>query len=268
MQTARSSATRRLCHPSGVRALLGPVSGGGATRHAPANGWVPSGNRAAAVWVPERNKEGSRAVARSASPGLPEKRAMHPGVPGGWNSNGASVSNAALLSPLRGEGPFWGPIRWCCHAPATLCRCIRHLLQVPGGNRPAGRWYALSASTKGGKTTRPGTLQTIPAGPCPTRTGSLPASGSDKWWKLKHGPPGAIDADLKTVTDRSRSPELIPWMTYKPATRSLHISEPPCCLPQSIRRRSISGCRVAVGCGSFPKDARVTGAALLKGEPQ
>ena len=67
---------------------------------------------------------------------------------------------------------------------------------------PAGRWYALSASTKGGKTTRPRTPQTIPAVPCPTRTGSLPASGSDKLWKLKHGPPGAIDADLKTVTDR------------------------------------------------------------------
>jgi hypothetical protein len=37
MQTVRSSATRRFCHPAGVRAPFGPVSGGGAARHTPAN---------------------------------------------------------------------------------------------------------------------------------------------------------------------------------------------------------------------------------------
>ncbi|MEY5010685.1 MAG: hypothetical protein RLZZ253_1824 [Verrucomicrobiota bacterium] len=31
MQTVRLSATPRLCHPAGVRALFGPVSGGVAT---------------------------------------------------------------------------------------------------------------------------------------------------------------------------------------------------------------------------------------------
>ena len=35
MQTVRSSAGPRLCHPAGVRALSGPVSGGVATHRLP-----------------------------------------------------------------------------------------------------------------------------------------------------------------------------------------------------------------------------------------
>ncbi|MEY5010736.1 MAG: hypothetical protein RLZZ253_1875 [Verrucomicrobiota bacterium] len=69
-----------------------------------------------------------------ATPGQPEKSdAPRLGVPEGWKANGACVGNSAPLSPLRGEGPFWGPVRWCCHAPATLLRCLRHLLRFPEG---------------------------------------------------------------------------------------------------------------------------------------
>jgi hypothetical protein len=172
MQTTPLSATPRLCHPSGVRALLGPVSGGGSACHAPATGWVPSGNRAVAVWVPVGNEEGSRGVAAGfpegtkrvagrwrsrATPGPPEKSdAPRTGVPEGWNANNAFVSNPAPLSPLRGEGPFGARVRW-------WRLCATHRLQagfppgtgrrrfgfLKGTQRGTGRWrFGFPSGTK------------------------------------------------------------------------------------------------------------------------
>jgi hypothetical protein len=116
MQTVRPSATPRLCHPSGVRALFGPVSGGVSTHRLQAG--FPPGTWPVAVWVPEGNKESSRAVA---TPPVCRKKSDAPrkGVPEGWNANGAFVSNPTPLSPLRGEGPFGARIRWWRKAPPT-----------------------------------------------------------------------------------------------------------------------------------------------------
>jgi hypothetical protein len=151
MQTMPLSATPRFCHPAGVRALLGPVSGGVATRHAPATGWVPSGNRTVALtrhapailWrclrhlpqLPEGTQEfakrhllrflkGTQRVAgrwRSVPPPVSGKKRDAPreGVPEGCDANNAFVSDSAPLSPRRGEGPFGARVRWCRYAPRT-----------------------------------------------------------------------------------------------------------------------------------------------------
>ena len=60
-----------------------------------------------------------------------KKKGTQGGCARGLDANGAFVSNAALLSPRRGEAPFWARIRWCLHAPANLLRCLRHLPRFP-----------------------------------------------------------------------------------------------------------------------------------------
>jgi hypothetical protein len=84
--------------------------------------------------------KGTKRVARrwrGATPLVSRNKSDAPreGVQEGWNANAACVGNPAPLSPRRGEGPFGARIRWCCHAPATLLRCLRHLLRFLKGTQ-------------------------------------------------------------------------------------------------------------------------------------
>jgi hypothetical protein len=80
IQTVRPAATPRLCHPAGVRALFGPVSGGGAT-HRLGSLREPEGCTNASG-ISRRFPEGtpSRAVVRTLR--LHKRRENHPP----WNS--------------------------------------------------------------------------------------------------------------------------------------------------------------------------------------
>ena len=106
-----------------------------------------------AVWFLKRTK---RVAGRWPHPRSIEARAMHPGVPEGWNANNACISNAAPLSPRRGEGPL-GPVSGgvathrlpSCDASGISCRfpegtqlvATRHLGRFLEGTQVvAGRW--------------------------------------------------------------------------------------------------------------------------------
>ena len=143
METVGSSATPRLCHPSRVRALFAPVSGGGAARHTPATGWVPSGNWVAAVWVPEgRHRKCVAGRWRSrATTGL-RKRAMHPvrACERGGMQTVRSSAKPRLCHPFRVRALF---------APASGGGALRATHRLPAGFPPGTGWR-LFGFLKGG----------------------------------------------------------------------------------------------------------------------
>ncbi len=143
-----------LSPPSGVRALFGPVTGGGATRHAPAtrfvpfrNGGVPAihgrnttdrihvpeGNTAVSRWWRAsrhhriasqnnaRSRQGSKRLQLSIQRVRNDGRTFRSAVP---TKNGLEypLSNSTPLSPPSGVRALFGPVSGggaTRHAPAT-----------------------------------------------------------------------------------------------------------------------------------------------------